>query len=51
MHLNKPTYLPFLKQDTSVLEKLLKPSGDDVPLICPTFVKNMMFLLGLSRLD
>lgn len=52
MLLNKPVYWAFLKQDTPVLEKLLKAeSSDDVPLISPSFVKNIVFLLVPDGLD
>lgn len=51
MHLNKPIYWAFLKQDTPVLETFWKQSGDDVPLICPSFVQNTVFLLGPAELD
>lgn len=52
MPLNKPVYWAFLKQDTPVLEKLLKAeSSDDVPLISPSFVKNIVVLLVPDGLD
>lgn len=50
--LNIPIYCAFLEQGTHVLEKLLKAqSSDDVPLICPTFVKNVVFHLVPAGLD